>query len=1040
MPRSRKPSSTWQVLAWLSALALALLLTASAWALDPGKTFEQYVANRWSIQDGLPQISVLAIAQDRDGYIWAGTQDGVTRFDGVHFTTFTPENEPELAGVWIRALRVDRSGRLWIGSYKGLTRYADGRFRRYRLSGADREREFDVFAIVEDANGTVYCATDLGVLRVAGDGLVRVAPTVQPALSLLLRTDGMWIGTHGAVAHIRNGAMQRLPLPDEVDAAAVNTLVDAQGKIWAGTSQGLYTFDGQTWTKSDDPTLATAPINFAFTDHDHNLWLGTNPALFRIRDGRAVESITQIAHMTAKDMRSIFEDREGNLWLGSQMEGLLRIWNGWTRRYSTPYGLNNPVVWSVARGPGDGVWVGTSDGVSLLDHGRFRTVLEGSRLPHPHAYNLLFERDELWIGTRHGLAILHADGSLETSALFAPMAGAQINGIVRGRDGALWFPTTQGLFRLSGAGQPDAILQRFGAAQGLDEGRVRIVLWLRDGRLLVGTQSGLYEMRGERFLRTDAAAGLPGNIDVTYAYQLPGGEVVIGTQAEQFFIGNHGQWKAIGPDQGMARNSAFFMARDDRGFLWVAGIRGIARVPIADLEAFMSGRIARVRGEMILNERGDRNAGQQGYCCNGAGMAKGFIVDGHILWLPTRDGVVSVDTHGIVKNEVAPVPVIEHVDVGGHRYLPATMPALLAAGERDLSIAFTAPSFQDPHSVQIRYRLRGYDKDWHELDDPRTRSAHYTNLPPRNYVFEVMAANNAGVWAAHTASVDFSIAPYFHETRLFYGLLALLIVAIVYAGYVHQHRQHEVQRAALERMVDERTEQLHVSNSRLENASQTDPATGLRNRRYLANQIPADLAFYDREQQRDGKAEQLMLFALVRLYRADPSGTGEDAQPIGDRTLQQFAQVLSALVRGGDYLVRWADAEVLLLFRPMLSRDIDGMGERILAATRGHAYDTGSGAPVALHCAIGIAEYPLYRDALRRPGWEQVIGLAHAAMRWAIHQGGNRWVAFRPTLRSDLTNIVRELHDDPQPLIDNGRLQVLVAAPRARGDSGAERA
>lgn len=1040
MQRTRNRSPTWQAMAWLMTFMLSSLLAAAAWALDPGKSFDQFVTNRWSIQDGLSQISVLAIAQDSEGYIWAGTQDGVTRFDGVRFTNFTPETEPELAGIWIRALRFDHRGHLWIGTYKGLTRFENGHFKRYRLGGAGGKSEFDVFAIVEDADGNVYCGTDLGVLRVAGDALVRVSPSASPALSLLLRRDGMWIGTRGAVVHIQNGKVQRLPLPEDVSAAAVTTLIDTQGQFWAGTSQGMFTLSNGAWTRFDDPVLGSTPINITLADHDGNLWVGTNAALIRIRDGHTVESIAQIGSLTAKDIRSAFEDREGNLWLGSQMEGLFRAWNGWTRRYSTAYGLDDPVVWSVTSGPNGSIWTGTSDGVSLLDHGYFRTVVVGARLPHPHAYNLLADHGDLWIGTRHGLAILHADGSLETSALFTPMSGAQINGIVHGPDDALWFPTTQGLFRLIHAGQPDALLQRYGHEQGLDDGRVRIVLWRRDGHLLVGTQSGLFEMRGERFVAVGVDSGLPQDIDVTAIHQLPSGAILVGSQGEQLYIGAGGKWTALRPEQGMPSNAAFFMAEDDRGYLWIAGVRGIERVPITDLDEFSRGRLARVRGEMILNERGDRNAGQQGYCCNGAGMAKGFIADGHILWLPTRDGVISIDTHGIVKNKVAPIPVIERVTAGGHAFMPQTLPPQLAASARDVSFEFTAPSFQDPRSVQIRYRLRGYDKNWHDVEDPRTRSAHYTNLPPRDYVFEVMAANNAGVWAEHTATLSFAIRPYFHETRLFYVLLALLIVAIGYAGYTHQHRQHAVQRAALERMVEERTEQLHVSNSRLENASQTDPATGLRNRRYLANQIPADLAFYDREQQRDGKAEHLMLFALVRLYRSDPTGTGEDAPAIADRAVQQFAQVLAALVRGGDYLVRWADTELLLLFRPMLDRDIEGIGERILAATDGHAYDTGSGAPVALRCAIGIAEYPLYRDALRRPGWEQVIGLADAAMRWAIHLGGNRWVAFRPTLRSDLTNIVRELHDDPQPLIDSGRLQVIVATSRGRGDSGDGRA
>ena len=738
--------------------------------------------------------------------------------------------------------------------------------------------------------------------------------------------------------------------------------------------------------------------------------------------------------MTYKNVTSAFEDREGNLWFGSQVEGLTRLWNGWTRRYSVDDGLNDPVVWSLSKGQDGTVWVGNSDGVSTLEFGHFHLIAPGSALPHPHAYNLLAERDSLWIGTRRGLVIRHQDGSIESPALFAPMADAQINGIVREPDGALWFPTSDGLFRLEREGQPDARLRLYGRAEGLTDPRVRAILRLRDGRMLVGTETGLL-----RIARRTIRAGRPRHRtarrhrrhrDPRTAFGRDRGGHRFRTVVR---VRHGGRWNRFGPDQGMPANATFFMAEDDRGFLWLTGIRGIMRVPLEDFARYSRGQIDKVRGEMVLNERGDRNAGQQGYCCNGAGMSKGFM-DGHVLWLPTRDGVVSLDTHGIVKNTVTPEVVIERVGSPDGSYTPATMPAMLEANMRDLTFEFTAPSFQDPRSIQIRYRLHGYDKDWHELDDPGRRRASYTNLPPGDYVFEVMAANNAGLWNPVPARLSFGIRPRFHETRLFGGLIALLFAAIVYGGYRYQRHQHEIQRAALERKVEERTQQLHVSNARLENASQTDPATGLRNRRYLANQIPADLAFYDREQQRDGKLDQMMLFAIVRIERANPQHRGRDI-PVGDRVLQQFTQVLMSLVRCGDYIARWDESEFLLLFRPMHNRHIGSIGERIRRAINTHAFDGGTGAPLQLSCSIGIAEYPLFRDAQRRPGWEPMIGLARAAMLWIASHHDNGWAAFRPTLRTDLANILRELGDDPQPLIDNGRLQVLSSHPNAHGDA-----
>ena len=139
---------------------------------------------------------------------------------------------------------------------------------------------------------------------------------------------------------------------------------------------------------------------------------------------------------------------------------------------------------------------------------------------------------------------------------------------------------------------------------------------------------------------------------------------------------------------------------------------------------------------------------------------------------------------------------------------------------------------------------------------------------------------------------------------------------LVYAGYRVQVQRHARQRTALEDQVQARTRELHAANARLEKASQTDPLTGLRNRRYLANQIPADLAYYDRERKRSGDYDQVLVFALVDLdfFKRVNDQHGHRA---GDQVLLQVAQVLGSLARSSDYLARWGGEEFLLVFRPM---------------------------------------------------------------------------------------------------------------------------
>jgi diguanylate cyclase (GGDEF)-like protein len=1003
---------------WIVALAFLACVPLPARALQPDKAFNHYVIDSWSLEAGLPQISAVCLAQDHTGYLWVGTQSGLARFDGMRFVTYTPENEPGLAGIWVRALLSDRRGRLWIGTYKGLSVYAEGRFTAVPALDATHYPTLDVYSLAEQADGTIIAGTTDGAFTV-DHGRLRRGAGPQPALSLLPTGEGLWVGSVGAVDRIGRGGNVHFALPTEAAGAAVSSLAQVNGELWAGTSQGVLALGADGWNRVQaEPGFDRSPVTTMLTDRDGNLWIGSNAGLARFREGHLVEFVPEANPRAFRQVVAALEDREGNLWLGSQLNGVARLWNGWTRRFSVGEGLNDPIVWSLSPDPdGKRLWVGTNDGLSVFEQGRFRSVVPGKALPHPHAYNLLAERGQVWIGTRRGL-VLWRNGRLEAPPELAPLASAQINGILRAGDGSLWVTSSDGLFKLH-----DGHLQRFGQAEGLRDPRVRVIRFLKDGRVLLGTQAGLFELRNGRARPLGLDRGLPPNLDVSSVYALDDGRLVIGVLGEKSFIEAGGRWHELGPAQGLPANSPFFIDEDKHGSLWLAGIRGISRVPVAQLPT-TAADVPKVHGEMVLNERGDANAGQQGYCCNGAGMSKGFLRD-DVLWLPSRDGVVALDTRAIVKNPVPPSLVIERLRTPqGLRDLPpGNAPATLPPSARDLGFEFTALSFQDPRSVQVRYRLRGYDRTWHRVEEKHPRTANYTNLPPGKYAFEVIGANNAGVWSRHPAILRFTIQPLFHETWVFRLLLAALLATLLYAGYRYQRQLHSRQRLRLEAEVETRTLELHAANARLEKASQTDPLTGLRNRRYLANQIPADLAYYDRETNRSGEYGQIVVFALVDIdfFKRINDDHGHRA---GDSVLQQFSGVLSALVRTGDYLARWGGEEFLLVFRPMHSQHLQMIGDRIRDAVAAHRFQVDEHTAIQVTCSVGLAGYPLF-NVERQPGWEQMVDLADAALYWVKRHGRDGWAALQPAPGTDPAALLRDLHEDVDSLIGSGRVQVL---------------
>jgi diguanylate cyclase (GGDEF)-like protein len=987
----------------LAMFLLGLALVPAARGLDPAKRFHHYVKDAWSIDQGLPQITVMAIAQDAEGYLWAGTQAGLARFDGVRFVNFNPDNTPALPGMLTQALLADAEGNLWVGTYKGLVRYRARHFTAIALRAPGAEAGFDVRALARSPRGEIYAAGPAGVFVVEGEALVPFAAVPAPASALHFHGDELWVGSERGAWRVADGKAQWFELPAQAEGATVMHFESADDGLYAGTSRGLYRLRGEGWRRLAPDDIPAVPIEALYADRDRNLWVYATDELLRLRGGRIVERVPDSSPAAHRALRAIFEDREGNLWLGSQWEGLARIWNGWTRRHGVDEGLQDPVVWSVARDPAGGVWIGGNDGLSHYRDGAVRQVLPGSALPHPNAYTLLAEKNALWIGTRRGAALLR-DGRLEHPAAFEAIANTQIDGFLRDRRGTLWIATMMGLYRLEGEA-----LVRLAQNEGLSDPRVRLLHETSDGRLLVGTQDGLYEHVDGRLQRVGENEGLPAHRDVTAIHELPRGELLVGTLSERLYHYAQGHWFEFTAAHGLPTNSAFFIADDRQGWVWVTGIRGVYRVPLEQLRAVRRGAQPRVeQAQMLLSERGDIRGSQKGFCCNGAGNAKGFIA-GDTLWLPTRGGVVTFDSDWVVFNPLPPPVAIERLRAGQDwKTLAAADPVVLPLGQRDLGFEFTAPSFQQPQSVQLRYRLRGYHEHWLTLADPTRRDASYTNLPPGDYVFEVRAANNAGVWNPRPATVAVTVPAYLHETPAFFAVLGLLALALALAGHRWTTRRLRARQAALQAQVEQRTRDLADANLRLEEMSHTDALTGLRNRRYLQSQLPADLSFYLREVRKPGNEGTVMMLALADLdrFKAVNDDHGHHA---GDLVLQQAARLMERQVRTGDYVVRWGGEEFLLVFRPMPWQEAPKIAERLRRAVAQHPFDIGLEAPLHLTVSIGFVEYPLFRDNHAAPDWQRMVELADRALYVVKHDGRNGWATFRPGYPMRVEDMLAEL-------------------------------
>jgi ligand-binding sensor domain-containing protein/signal transduction histidine kinase len=805
----------------LPLVLVALLLAvgpASAEGLDPRKALTQYGLDTWTTEDDLPQNSVTALAQTRDGYLWLGTYGGLARFDGVRFVTYDSGNTDALHSNGIQSLLEARDGSLWIGTNSGgLTRYRDGEFTSYgTLDGlpseivrvlhedrsgtlwvgtndglaAFRERDFTVYgtkeglsngvvrALEEDEDGALWIGTNGGGLDRLKDGrfthLTMKEGLPNDSVFALLRTrDGtLWIGTNGGgLARRRNGKLETFTTRDGLPHNIIWSLnEDALGTLWIGTyGGGIGRFrDGRFSTLSSRDGLSNDFVRALLSDREGSLWIGTySGGLARLRDGKFTTYSTRegLGHDFA---RAVFEDSKGNLWVGTTGGGACRMKADVFRCFGPKDGLagdregHASDVRAFYEDEKGALWIGTAGaGLFRYANDRFQRFSTAEGLPNGNVTSVSPDgKGGLWIGTNGGGLVHFADGKWSVQRVADGRAGNFVFTTLLDRRGAVWAGTDGG-----------------GLAR------------LENGQLTV-------------FRRTDGLAS-----DIVFTLN----EDALGTlwagTAGGLSCYRDGRFRTFTQREGLLDDVVFRILEDGEGNFWLSGNKGVSRVARQELEALARGEIRSVSPTAYGTADGMKSNE-----CSGIANPAGWKSRDGRLWFPTARGIVVIDPTRVTPSPVPPLVKIERVVADGEPLASLDVPP----GKRRWDFEYTAPSFLAPHRVRFKYRLERYDADW--VDAGTQRTAHYTRLPPGQYVFRVTASSPDGVWNEKGDALEITVRPFFWQTGWFLGLAVIALGAaagLVYNLRVSSLRAH---RRELEAQVEERTRDLVAETARSEAA------------------------------------------------------------------------------------------------------------------------------------------------------------------------------------------------------------------------------
>jgi len=726
----------------------------------------------WQREQGLPQNFVRALAQTKDGYLWVGSDAGVSRFDGARFVPIGLPPEGFQAGP-VQTLLGDKQGALWIGSVgRGLGRWQNGKFTA--LTTQDGLPSDSVNALSEDSAGRLWIGTEAGLVVWQNGhlGALRAARVLagKPITSLFSDHHGtVWIGAKGAGLFSFGGAQLsqvRDPVFDNLLQDPHCILVDGEGRLWVGAGEDsvLYREGGKQWRRYRLPRhLARHYVSALAEDPDGSVWAGSeSEGLFQFKHGKLM-AVNASSGLSDNLVETLLVDREGRLWVGTH-EGLNRLRPKNLSVISYREGLGHGAVQGLAEVTPGVIWAGKlSEGLYRWD-GRYFSSLPAAGLAEGDGRvgALLLARDgSCWMGGAHGLLQFKDTGEIESQPGLPALTNLDICALAQDAQGRLWVGTRQGELWWQDHGQ--WLKQSKGP-------RVHTVTALapeRDGSIWVGTAGdGLFNVEGKADgLWTKRSGRLSEWIRTLYLDAE--GALWIGTGGGGVSRLEQGKVATFTTREGLPDNTVSQILEDDAGNLWLGGDRGIVCVSKRQLEDLAAQKIAAVYPRVY-----GRTEGMLSEECISGYFPIGLKTKSGLLWFPTQDGIVVADPHHQTTDLPAPAVVLEETLVDG---VPDTAePLRLAPGKHRLEFRYTGFNFDAPERVRFRYRLEGLDTDWVEAG--ASRAAPYSYLPPGHYRFHVIACNSDGVWNDLGAGVPLTVLQHLWLEWWFLGLVALGLI------------------------------------------------------------------------------------------------------------------------------------------------------------------------------------------------------------------------------------------------------------------------
>ncbi len=742
---------------------------------DPADGKDSLQFQSWLKNQGLPRVTVDAIQQTRDGYLWIAADGAIARFDGLRFV---PLNAPASeSNSFTQTIFGDSQGALWVAVSNGLQRWQKGHATTLSLN--DGLPNTHITALSEDAQGNIWIGTTDG-LAIWNDG--RLVPQVDAkkfrgrAITSLFRDRQglMWLVVQSTeVFQFNHGHF--LPLTDDsardwmTDIHAL--LVDATGRVWLATGEdAVLCHDKDGWRRFRIPKRITGSrVNALAEEPDGTIWAGGAGGLFLFSNGKfsAVPAGSKLAGNT---VQSLFVAHDGALWAGTD-EGLNRLQHKCLFALGQGEGLGFGPVQGLAQVSSSVVWAArTGDGIYRWDGRNFSRLRAAGLSAHNSQANaLLLARDgACWVASTGGLLRYKDPLAAADEVRWFELPGEDIISLAEDQDGSVWAGTRAGkLWQLHEG--------KWMALNSISiSNSINVILPAPNGPVWIGTEgNGVARIDGNGATFYGENAGLPSRI-VRALYLDEQNVLWLGTAAG-LCCKRGDKISSFTARYGLAENPVSQILEDSAGRLWLGTSQGIACVHKDQLEDFAAGKLEALHPKLF-----NHVDGMPSEECTGGFCPAGLKSQSGLLWFPSTKGVTVIAPQSWPVEKPLPGTVIEEILLDGVPESASSDAAkfTIPPGKHRLELVYTGLRFDAPETIRFRYKLEPWDADW--IDAGTSRSAVYNFIPPGQYSFRVIACNSDGVWPTTSgAEIRLTFARYFWQSWWFIGMAGVALLSTV---------------------------------------------------------------------------------------------------------------------------------------------------------------------------------------------------------------------------------------------------------------------